>query len=70
MAQTGLATSYFTRGEVERGRALAAEVLAAAEARGDREQMFLSHVNVAVPEHSPGEVRVLARTLRTGDCAL
>src|SRR5260370_41535256 len=37
VARTGLAICYVNCGEVERGRALAAEVLAAAEARGDRE---------------------------------
>ena len=55
MARTGLAICYYNRGEVERGRALAAEVLAAAEARGDREQALLGHTNVAVPEHYQGK---------------
>ena len=55
MARTGLAICYYTRGEVERGRALAAEVLAAAEARGDREQALLGHTNVGVPEHYQGK---------------
>ena len=55
VARTGLAICYFTRGEVERGRALAAEVLAAAEARGDREQALFGHTNVAVPEHYQGK---------------
>jgi len=55
VARTGLAICYFTRGEVERGRALAAEVLAAAEARGDREQALFGHTNVAVPEHAQGK---------------
>ena len=70
VARTGLAICYYTRGEVERGRALAAEVLAAAEARGDREQALLGHTNVAAPRALPGEVRVLARALRAGDRAL
>src|SRR5262249_6614915 len=43
VARAGLAGSYFTRGEVERGRALAAEVLEAAETRGDREQTLPGH---------------------------
>jgi len=36
-ARIGLASFYLVRGEVERGRALAAKVLAEAEARGDAE---------------------------------
>jgi len=55
VARTGLAIYYFARGEVERGRALAAEVLAAAEARGDREQAVLGHQTVAVPEYYQGK---------------
>ena len=55
VAQSGLAACYYNRGEVERGRALAAEVLAAAEARGDREQAFIGHANVAVPEFHQGK---------------
>src|SRR5262249_880130 len=55
MARAGLATFYFTRGEVERGRTLAAEVLAAAEARGDREQTLIGHTRVASPEHFQGK---------------
>jgi class 3 adenylate cyclase/tetratricopeptide (TPR) repeat protein len=55
IARTGLAICYFTRGEVERGRALAADVLAAAEARGDREQAIFGHTNVGVPEHYQGK---------------
>jgi predicted ATPase len=54
MARTGLAVFHFTRGEVERGRALAADVLAAAEARGDRDQAFLGYTNVVGPEHFQG----------------
>ena len=54
VARTGLAMCYYNRGEVERGRALAAELLAAAEARGDRDQMLMGHANVAVPEHYQG----------------
>ena len=55
VARTGLSICYHNRGEVERGRALAAEVLAAAEARGDREQALFGHTNVAVPEHWQGK---------------
>src|SRR5262249_56289528 len=55
MARAGLAVFSFNRGEVERGRVLAAEVLAAAEARGDREQALIGHTNGAVPEHLQGE---------------
>src|SRR4029450_5143644 len=55
MARTGLAIFYFARGEVERGRALAAEVLAAAEARRDQEQVLIGHMNVAGPEFYQGK---------------
>jgi tetratricopeptide (TPR) repeat protein len=55
VARTGLAICYYTRGEVERGRALATEVLAAAEARGDREQALLGHASVGGPEHFQGK---------------
>jgi len=55
VARTGLAFSYINRGEVERGRALAAQVLAAAEARGDREQVLLGYMTVAVPEYFQGK---------------
>jgi predicted ATPase len=55
IARAGLAVFYFTRGEVERGRVLAAEVLAAAEARGDREQELLGHTTVVVPEYFQGK---------------
>ena len=55
VARTGLAICYYNRGEVERGRALAAEVLAAAEARGDREQALFGHTNVAIPEYYQGK---------------
>jgi class 3 adenylate cyclase/tetratricopeptide (TPR) repeat protein len=55
VACTGLSICYQNRGEAERGRALAAEVLAAAEARGDQEQALLGHTNVGVPEHWQGK---------------
>jgi class 3 adenylate cyclase/predicted ATPase len=55
MARIGLSIFYNTRGEVERGRALAAEVLVAAEARGDREQALIGHANVVGPEFYQGK---------------
>jgi len=55
VARTGLAICYNSRGEIERGRTLAAEVLAAAEARGDREQELFGNTNVGVPEHFQGK---------------
>ena len=55
VARSGLAICYPTRGEVERGRVLAAEVLVAAEARGDAEQVLVGHVNVARAEHFQGK---------------
>jgi class 3 adenylate cyclase/tetratricopeptide (TPR) repeat protein len=67
MTRTQLATLYYTRGEVERGRVLAAEVLALAEARGDRKQALWAHVNVAVPEHYQGK---FASSLAHGERAI
>jgi len=55
MARTGLAICFHQRGEVERGRALAAEMLAAAEARGDRELALVAHGTVATAEHFQGK---------------
>jgi class 3 adenylate cyclase/tetratricopeptide (TPR) repeat protein len=55
LARLNLAAVYFSRGEVERGRALAAEELAAAEARGDREHVLIGHVTMAAPEHFQGK---------------
>jgi tetratricopeptide (TPR) repeat protein len=55
VARTGLAACYTNRGEVERGRALVAEVLTAAEARGDCEQALLAHCQIAIPEHYQGK---------------
>jgi len=55
VARTGLAICYYTRGEVERGRALLAEVVAAAEARGDREQALVGHAGGALPETYQGK---------------
>ena len=55
IARTGLAIVYFTRGKVERGRALAVEVLEAAEGRDDREQALIGHTNAAIPEFYQGK---------------
>jgi predicted ATPase len=55
MARAGLATCYYTRGDIERGRAVSAELLAAGEARSDRDQMLMGHVNVAGPEYYQGK---------------
>src|SRR5262249_30633424 len=55
VARTGLGVCYATRGEVERGRALIAEMLAAAEARGDREQVVTGHVQVGFAECYQGK---------------
>ncbi len=55
VARTGLAVCYQTRGEVERARAVAAEVLAAAETCGDEELALFGHGNVAIPEHYQGK---------------
>jgi adenylate cyclase len=55
MARMGLAFCYVSRGEAERARVLAAEVLAAAEARGDREQAILGHAHVAACAHYQGK---------------
>jgi class 3 adenylate cyclase/tetratricopeptide (TPR) repeat protein len=54
VARTGLGICYLTRGQTERGRALLAEVLAAAEARGDREQALMAHTNLSAYEHYQG----------------
>ena len=67
VARSGLAVCYISRGEVERGRALAAEVLAAADARGDREQALFGHTAVAVPEHYQGK---FASSLAHGERAI
>jgi predicted ATPase len=67
VARTGLAICYVQRGEIERGRALAAEVLAVAEARGDRDQALLGHTNVAFAEHFQGK---FASSLAHGERAI
>jgi predicted ATPase len=55
IAQLGLSYFYYNRGDVERGRALAAEVLALAEAQGSAELMVMAHQNVAEPEYYQGK---------------
>jgi class 3 adenylate cyclase/predicted ATPase len=54
-ARAGLAICYFNRGEVERGRALGAQVLSGAEARGDRERALILHAVLVAPEHVQGK---------------
>jgi predicted ATPase len=55
VARTGLAICHNNRGAVERGRALAVEVQAAAETRGDTEQAVVGHGVVATAEHFQGK---------------
>ncbi len=55
VAQLSLAGFYFNRGEVERGRELATEVLVAAEAQGSAELLAMAHEQVADPEHYQGK---------------
>ena len=55
MAKLGLAQFHFNRGEVERGRALAAEVLGLAEAQGLVDLLAMAHESVANPEHYQGK---------------
>ena len=50
IARGGLGLFHVNHGEIEQGRVLFAEVLAAAEARGDTEQTFLGHAFLAVAE--------------------
>jgi class 3 adenylate cyclase/tetratricopeptide (TPR) repeat protein len=50
MARGGLGLFHVNRGEIEQGRVLFADVLAAAEGRGDTEQTFLGHVLLAAAE--------------------
>ena len=54
IAQLGLSYFHYNRGEVERGRALAAEVLAVAEAQDSAELLVMAHQNVAEPEYYLG----------------
>ena len=54
-AQLGLSYFHYNRGDVERGRALAAEVLASAEAQGSAELLVMAHQNVAEPEYYQGK---------------
>ncbi|MGA9725688.1 MAG: AAA family ATPase [Candidatus Binatus sp.] len=55
IAQLGLSYFYYNHGDVERGRALAAEVLALAEAQGSAELLVMAHQNVAEPEYYQGK---------------
>ncbi len=55
IAQLGLSYFHYNRGEVERGRALAAEVLALAEAEGSVKLLVMAHQNVAEPEYYQGK---------------
>jgi len=55
VARAGLAICYNNRGEVERGRALAAEVLVAAEACGDRGLALVAHGTIATAEYFQGK---------------
>jgi class 3 adenylate cyclase len=67
LALFGLATLYFSRGEVERGRALSARVLAAGEESGNQDLVLSAHVHVAFPEHLQGK---LASSLAHSEAAL
>jgi class 3 adenylate cyclase/tetratricopeptide (TPR) repeat protein len=67
MAQLSLASFHYNRGEVERGRALAAEVLVAAEAQGSTELLLMAHENLADPEHYQGK---FASSLAHCECIL
>jgi class 3 adenylate cyclase/tetratricopeptide (TPR) repeat protein len=55
IAQLGLSYFHYNRGDVERGRALAAEVLALAEAQGSAEFLATAHQTVAEPEYYQGK---------------
>jgi class 3 adenylate cyclase/predicted ATPase len=55
IAQLGLSNFHYNRGDVERGRALAAEVLVVAEAQGSAEFLATAHQTVAEPEYFQGK---------------
>ncbi len=55
VAGTGMAICYYMRGEIERGRSLAAEIVTVAEGRGDREWALIGHTNVGIPEYFQGK---------------
>ncbi len=55
IAQLGLSYFHYNRGDVERGRALSAEVLAIAEAQGSTELLATAHQTVAEPEYYQGK---------------
>jgi class 3 adenylate cyclase/tetratricopeptide (TPR) repeat protein len=68
LARTGLSFCYTSRGEPERSRKIAAEVIAAAEANGDRELAVAGHVHISNPECFQGRFRSsLAHTKRVID---
>src|SRR5271168_1247066 len=66
IAQLGLAYFHYNHGDVERGRALAAEVLASAEAQGSEELLAIAHQNIAEPEYNQGK---FASSLMHCECA-
>src|SRR5277367_1302725 len=66
IAQLGLAYFHYNHGDVERGRALAAEVLASAEAQGSEELLAIAHQNIAEPEYYQGK---FASSLTHCECA-
>jgi class 3 adenylate cyclase/predicted ATPase len=55
LARVGLISFYFTRGELERGWALAGTVLAAAQQSGDRELELLGHARLGNVELFQGK---------------
>jgi predicted ATPase len=55
MAGIGLAIFHANRADLGRGRALLADVLAAAEARGDQQQAMMCYANLAPMEHYQGK---------------
>lgn len=55
VARIGLAILYANRAELERGRTLLTDVLAAAEARGDQHQAMMCYANLAPMEHYQGK---------------
>ncbi len=56
-ARIGLAVQYISRGDCERGRRLAAEVLGWAEERGDSDAALRAHTQIAAAELYQGELR-------------
>jgi predicted ATPase len=54
MALIGLCLFHSTRGELERGRALAVQLLSAAERSGDKDMALHGHCQIAIPEQFLG----------------